>query len=167
VRANRAFRRAHDDAVSPVISVILLVAITAVLSTSVYVWASGFNDRGAKNSGTLSLTSNGNVDVPTGHNPQKDFVIVTQSPGLAWNQITWRIGDGGGTYLDTILTGATADDASYCILDDSGMCYATPTDAGTVDAGDRIIFEDTALSGAKIVAVSAEANSVMMQLTVT
>ncbi|HWG91209.1 MAG TPA: archaellin/type IV pilin N-terminal domain-containing protein, partial [Candidatus Thermoplasmatota archaeon] len=33
----------RDDAVSPVIAVILMVAITVVLAATVYVWVSGFS----------------------------------------------------------------------------------------------------------------------------
>ena len=42
MKANQKFLRDDDDAVSPVIAVILMVAITVVLAATVYVWVSGF-----------------------------------------------------------------------------------------------------------------------------
>ncbi|MHB8604919.1 MAG: archaellin/type IV pilin N-terminal domain-containing protein [Thermoplasmatota archaeon] len=54
MKANQKFIQS-DDAVSPVIAVILMVAITVVLAATVYVWVSGFGSQG-KQSQTLSLS---------------------------------------------------------------------------------------------------------------
>src|SRR5688572_14162378 len=47
MKANRFLNEADDEAVSPVIAVILMVAITVVLAATVYVWVSGFGTSGS------------------------------------------------------------------------------------------------------------------------
>ncbi|HLE96247.1 MAG TPA: type IV pilin N-terminal domain-containing protein [Candidatus Thermoplasmatota archaeon] len=47
MKANQFLFGKDDDAVSPVIAVILMVAITVVLAATVYVWVSGFGTSGS------------------------------------------------------------------------------------------------------------------------
>ncbi|HVL86955.1 MAG TPA: type IV pilin N-terminal domain-containing protein [Candidatus Thermoplasmatota archaeon] len=43
MKANRRFSHENDEAVSPVIAVILMVAITVVLAATVYIWVTSFS----------------------------------------------------------------------------------------------------------------------------
>jgi flagellin-like protein len=72
MKANRRFVN-NDDAVSPVIAVILMVAITVVLAATVYLWVSGFGS----NQQQLVQASFGAkaVDVPNGDSDSSDDVI--------------------------------------------------------------------------------------------
>jgi archaeal type IV pilus assembly protein PilA len=47
MKANASAVSMNEDAVSPVIAVILMVAITVVLAATVYIWVSGFGTSGA------------------------------------------------------------------------------------------------------------------------
>lgn len=49
-------RTRNDNAVSPVIAVILMVAITVVMAAAVYVWVTGFTGDNNTPAGTLALT---------------------------------------------------------------------------------------------------------------
>ncbi|MDD5502069.1 MAG: type IV pilin [Candidatus Thermoplasmatota archaeon] len=65
------------EAVSPVIAVILMVAITVVLAATVYVWVSGFSGQGKQaanmSCSRISSTAGGN------------FTVVSADSGLNWN----------------------------------------------------------------------------------
>ena len=86
MKANQKFLNHDDDAVSPVIAVILMVAITVVLAATVYVWVSGFGQSGsqAKN---LSLSqvscTNGSDTVGSGTQTVVKFTVVSVSSNFA------------------------------------------------------------------------------------
>ena len=81
--------RRRDHAVSPVIAVILMVAITVVLAATVYVWVSGFGQSGAQaKSASFSATSSGSAT---------SFTLVSASTGLRWNDVKITV-DGATTY---------------------------------------------------------------------
>ena len=56
MKANQKFL-SRDQAVSPVIAVILMVAITVVLAATVYVWVSGFGAQSSTPAKSMALTS--------------------------------------------------------------------------------------------------------------
>jgi flagellin-like protein len=97
MKANRSVRGA-DEAVSPVIAVILMVAITVVLAATVYLWVSGFsgNQQGlidasysAKAVDMPSLGGLGNVTGDTDTSP--DAMQISYSSGqsnFTWSDIT-------------------------------------------------------------------------------
>ena len=57
MKANRKFLNNDDEAVSPVIAVILMVAITVVLAATVYVWVSGFGANSSQPARSVALSS--------------------------------------------------------------------------------------------------------------
>ncbi|HWG92388.1 MAG TPA: type IV pilin [Candidatus Thermoplasmatota archaeon] len=68
MKANSAILRRlmnRDEAVSPVIATILMVAITVVLSATVYVWVSGFSGRNDEPMNNLQITAVGGEDIIT------------------------------------------------------------------------------------------------------
>jgi flagellin-like protein len=130
MKANRRFVNG-DDAVSPVIAVILMVAITVVLAATVYMWVSGFSTNqanivqasfGAKAvdlpwSGTDSDTADdaiqityvsGSEDLPAG-----DITISIDGSLLTWDSATRHFTDGAFAAGDFCTTspGGDADDA--------------------------------------------------------
>jgi flagellin-like protein len=67
----------YKTGVSPVIAVILMVAITVVLAATVYVWVSGFGSGGGKTPNLSCSVDNAN-----------DKLIVTSAdPALKWGDI--------------------------------------------------------------------------------
>src|SRR5438309_3953213 len=80
---------------SPVIAVILMVAITVVLAATVYVWVSGFGSNSSSPAKTIALTSNGATadcnGATAGTAECKDFVVASASPGLRWQDLTFTL----------------------------------------------------------------------------
>ena len=75
----------EDRAVSPVIAVILMVAITVVLAAVVYTWVSGFG-QGNVAPRSMGLMSNGaTVD------GNASFTVTSASPGLLWNELQFLV----------------------------------------------------------------------------
>jgi flagellin-like protein len=87
---NVSERLRSDEGVSPVIAVILMVAITVVLAATVYVWVSGFasDDTGPEQAAAtakgVDLDDDGDVEwirvtLTSGENAPYDFEDVTNS----------------------------------------------------------------------------------------
>lgn len=152
MKANRKFLTGDEEAVSPVIAVILMVAITVVLAATVYVWVSGFSG-GQGNSKTLSLTSNGAITSGS----LKAYTVASATSGMKWQDLDFTL-DGASLTLD----GADCSPASGFYTVCAG---GTPeADDRTVDAGDQIKFYVT--SGQTLRVIDATANSVILTLTV-
>ncbi len=132
----KAIIRKDEDAVSPVIATILMVAITVVLAAVLYVMVSGLiTTPTAPSSGwginlgkstdgsnwTLSMTT-----VPSGATPSSVFITITTGSGAA-------IGSATQVSFATVATGGQTlgSQAGY------GMFY-TPLKSGTVSAGDVV-----------------------------
>src|SRR5437773_12441924 len=96
MKANQKFLRDDDDAVSPVIAVILMVAITVVLAATVYVWVSGFGSNSSSPAKTIALTSNGAIadcdgSATVATEECKDYVIASASPGARRQDLTFTL----------------------------------------------------------------------------
>lgn len=96
----------EEEAVSPVIGVILMVAITVVLAAVLYVWASSFVGAGTKVTPKCELTVT---------NIENNYQCRVQgiSEKKAVQDITWEITDAAG---QTVATGGLEE--IYGILDD-------------------------------------------------
>ena len=77
MKANRKFVQA-DEAVSPVIAVILMVAITVVLAATVFVLVSDIGSQTGKSAPTLSIRTDESLD---------RLVIDSAASGADWNRI--------------------------------------------------------------------------------
>lgn len=162
MKANRSFMFRRDDAVSPVIAVILMVAITVVLAATVYVWASSFGAKSTSMAETVALLSEGRLD-----NTHKNFTIASASPGMRWSDLTFTI---DGTALNQ--TFAATDGATACPSGPEAntrwlACAGASTEAAsaTVSAGDTLKFRGFS-SGQTLRILDANANSVILTLTV-
>jgi flagellin-like protein len=120
-----------DDAVSPVIAVILMVAITVVLAATVYLWVSGFGS----NQNNLVQASFGAkaVDFPTmGDTDSSDDAIqLTYVSGPEDLQATDISISVDGVLLSVLGTATTAEFFPGGTYDDT-WCTSNP--GGTADA---------------------------------
>ncbi|HUS99929.1 MAG TPA: type IV pilin N-terminal domain-containing protein [Candidatus Thermoplasmatota archaeon] len=147
MKANRKFIEADDRAVSAVIGVILMVAITVAIAATVYVYVSGMIG-GTKNQTpnvacTTDSTSN-KITVATADADIKwDDIIVTINPSASG----WHIWSGGG------------------IFDEGNHTY--PIDATvTVTAGDYIYLPGTSLGNVQVTLRYEPTNSLLGTWTV-
>lgn len=141
----RKLRRSNDSAVSPVIAVILMVAITVVLAATVYVWVSGFSGGGSA-AKTISLSSNGPEDSTTF---ERAYTVASATSGMKWQDLTFTV---DGTAL-TFVTAAPADGEIQ-----AGGEAAT----AVVNAGDQITIDLAASgSGSTLRVLDTQANSVI------
>ena len=162
MKANRKFLNG-DDAVSPVIAVILMVAITVVLAATVYVWVSGFGAQSGNPQKSISLTSSGALD---NTNNNKTYTVASGTSGMKWSDVSFTL-NGAPLSHANLTTAAGAAAAGYCVWDPvHGTCYATQP-AGVISAGDLVYIHDTgAMSGKTLRIVDAQANAVMLTLTI-
>ena len=142
MKANRKFLNNDDEAVSPVIAVILRVAITVVLAATVYVWVSGFGSNSSQPAKSLAITSAGALkndcdgDATTG-DYCKQYTVASGSPGLRYTDLSLTLNGAAVTCPTTEADGATADE--YSVSKDGGSTWADCTDSNTlVSAGDLI-----------------------------
>lgn len=119
MKANlRAIQNVRDDeGVSPVIAVILMVAITVVLAATVYVWVSGFSNQDSGPE-SASATARG-LDLD--NNGQTEWIRMTlvrgeNAPYLG-SDVTISATDQVGTVIDTatrLCETADLDGAAAC-----------------------------------------------------
>ena len=169
MKANRKFLNG-DDAVSPVIAVILMVAITVVLAATVYVWVSGFGSNSSQPAKSIAFTSDGAITALTAnHAPTKTYTVASASPGMKFGDLTLKLDGSTMTYNDASDDATTPTDSEdWCVLTSAGACIASGSYATElVDAGDRIRLEDAgSLSGSKFLVLDAGSNSIILTLTV-
>jgi flagellin-like protein len=87
MKANRKFKQADERAVSAVIGVILMVAITVAIAATVYVYVSGMVGGNAKSTPTISLipdSSDKNVTLTVGS---------VSSSGVLWADTSYTLVD--------------------------------------------------------------------------
>ena len=153
MKANRKFLNGDDEAVSPVIAVILMVAITVVLAATVYVWVSGFGSSGTTPAKTMSLTSSGGIV-----DGNKTYVIASASPGLKWTDLDFTL-DGIAMAYDG---DGSPTSGTYCVWNPSAAaCFASePT--STIGAGAQLRVYHHLLSGQTLRILDGQANSVIL-----
>ena len=153
MKANQSFRES-EDAVSPVIAVILMVAITVVLSATVYVWVSGFGGNHNQPAHAITLLS----DAPLSGGA-KNFTVTASSSDLHY-------GDLSITRNGQELTFTTA--ASDCgDLSKQVVCRGASemTTSDVVKAGDH--FRVTGASAGDVLRiVDKEANTILYTVTI-
>lgn len=150
MKANRKFLNGDDDAVSPVIAVILMVAITVVLAATVYVWVSGFGGSGQA-SKSIALSSNGPISSNI-----KTYAIASATSGMKWSDLDFTL-DGTALTLDADCTPDADNEYSAC------AATTLEADSATVDAGDFFkLYHSGGLSGKTLRVLDANANSVLV-----
>lgn len=150
-----------DGAVSPVIAVILMVAITVVLAAVVYVWVSGFSASGGTPSASLSLAQSGQMVTNDTQAAAEcgaaaatwcaSWTITSSTTGLKLGRVSVRDHDTATGTVVCAIGGDVSDDAVF----NAGQTLACYSTTGTDPvSGDKFSFTDT------------EANSVMLSLSV-
>lgn len=142
MRANEVRKIRHireEDAVSPVIATILMVAITVVLAGTLYVWAANLAE---SNTGdTLELYSFSSRDSAGSPSLATDdnLAIVTMSQGdpIGWASLTIRVSVDGGASFNCALPGQSTGD---CIV-----LEAETTDGGLWSVGEDITIKENGL----------------------
>jgi flagellin-like protein len=150
MKANQKFR-GSDEAVSPVIAVILMVAITVVLSATVYVWVSGFGGNNSSPARAITLSSDGPIAGGV-----KTYSVSAASPSLRYNDVTFTLN--GVTLALDVDCAATGTDVAAC----RGVTVLTGT--SLIVAGDSLSF--VAAAGDTLRIVDAQANSVLATITI-
>lgn len=151
MKANRKFRN-EDDAVSPVIAVILMVAITVVLAATVYVWVSGFGSQSSQPASALALTKthSGNVLI---------YTVSSASSGLRWNDLTFTVAGLSSAYQIVTSDGDVSARSATATL--------TPSATSVVSAGDAIYIVNgvaSAQSSTTLTVLDTQANSVVVTI---
>ena len=111
MKANRKFIEADERAVSAVIGVILMVAITVAIAATVYVYVSGMIGGGSKRTPNISCVPN---------NTDNLLQITAADPDVSWSDINVTIvatGSQAGTYYwsgaNTVTAGDTISVDAY------------------------------------------------------
>ena len=113
MKANRKFVE-DGEAVSAVIGVILMVAITVAIAATVYVYVSGMLGTGSTSTPTLSCTSEASTD---------KIIITSADSAISWSDIT----------LTNDTTGAL-----HAVYTSGGTVNSSSSPTGDVTAGDYI-----------------------------
>lgn len=173
MKANRKFLRGDDEGVSPVIAVILMVAITVVLAATVYVWVSGFGSStngspahtlSLSSGGAVTFTENGTTDYTT-----KRYTVASADPSLTYGDLKMVI---GGTEYNADATDAFCSAQTDLGDNEYVACAGGVAQASTdgVSAGDLIVIKcegaTDCLSDEDLLILDVEANSVMVTLKV-
>ena len=108
----------EDNAVSPVIATILMVAITVVLAGTLYVWAAGLAE--SNTDGTLSLYTFDAKEAPSVPTEATDdnLAIITMSQGqdTTWAVLTVKLSINGAASTTCAVPGQTG---GSCVIVDS------------------------------------------------
>jgi len=80
MKANRKFKEADERAVSAVIGVILMVAITVAIAATVYVYVSGMIGGGADKAPDMAFNKQ--------TTPDTKVLLVSADPGMQWDDFT-------------------------------------------------------------------------------
>lgn len=187
MKANRKFLNDRDDAVSPVIAVILMVAITVVLAATVYVWVSGFGAQSSAPAKAVAMTSAGAIsqedlwDTTAGPPAapgtdgtddyyQKSYTVSSASPGMKYSDMSFSIAGTPMTFESTNCAPTAEDPADANAVRSKWSACSAAARASTdlVSAGDTIILQHhESLSGKTLRIIDPNSNSVMLTLTVS
>jgi archaeal type IV pilus assembly protein PilA len=138
MKANQKFLKGDDEAVSPVIAVILMVAITVVLAATVYVWVSGFSGGQGSAAKSMALSSGGAIA-----SNLKTYTVSSATQGMKWSDLKFTLDGTDLTYDGTDPANANFE---FYVKDGAATVAGTSIPSTTVDAGDSIVIYHSALS---------------------
>jgi len=191
MKANQ-FLRSNDDAVSPVIAVILMVAITVVLAATVYVWVSGFgSNTNTSPAHTMSMTSAGPIATANGDAVASDaneiyskrYTISSADPTLMYGDVKLVVAGAEYTFDSTCnvapalatpvrwgaCAGTTPRSATSSVLAGDTItiaCWGAVADDPATAAIDESAAATDCLSDKDLLFLDIEANSVMITLKI-
>jgi len=138
--------------VSPIIAIILMVAITVVLAATIYVWVSGMGKTGTSTPNLSAIVDNANDKV----------VITSAETGLDWSDIKIVWSADSGVTVDSV-TVKTATGTSIGTPSNGG---AVTTSATAVNAGDYIEISATGSGDVEITLIYTPTNTQLGSWTV-
>jgi len=145
--------------VSPIIAVILMVAITVVLAATIYVWVSGFGGSGGT-SAAISMRQTNFVEGTSENNVT--YQVLNAKGGLGWEDI--KITVGGTEVWDGSDT--TPDKSSGGVTISSGG--ETDAEEGKIAAGDTItIYDDAVTHGATVTIIDISSDTPIWSAAIT
>lgn len=104
MKANRKFKKEEDEAVSAVIGVILMVAITVAIAATVYVYVTQMMPDSGSSSPQITLSQNEPV-ASTGGN-YVNFSVSSASASAKWTDMQVKIGDVTLSFESSVDAGA-------------------------------------------------------------
>jgi flagellin-like protein len=117
-----------EQAVSPVIAVILMVAITVVLAAVLYVWAMSFPE------GTTKYAPIGSMIVSEDGAGVWTVIIVKISPQPSINSVHWYLLDVQG---NTAVDGVVSDIYGFKTGEGKGVIFVDNDFSGELSPGDK------------------------------
>jgi len=130
--------------VSPIIAIILMVAITVVLAATIYVWVSGMGGGGGSKI-ALNLRQ---INFDGDHNVTYRVDAVSGGPG--WQDVKIKVGS------DVVWDGSTRN-ADYAITVDG-----TNITSGEITAGQILVIGDDAVSvGATVSIIDLDSGTII------
>ncbi len=117
-----------EQAVSPVIAVILMVAITVVLAAVLYVWASSFLGGTTKNAptgSTMATKTSGDVWI---------VELIKINPQVSVNSVHWYLLDIQG---NTVSDGLVSEVYGYYAGEGKGVIFVDNDFDGKLSPGDK------------------------------
>jgi flagellin-like protein len=145
MKANRKFKEADERAVSAVIGVILMVAITVAIAATVYVYVSGMIGGTSKTTPTISFTvdsgTNKLVIASADASTKWSDLNITLSPKATGATSGYLIGYGGGATESTVYNAT------------SGVAAGNVPAGTTLVAGDYVLLKSGTVNQAISVTV--------------
>ena len=110
----------NEEAVSPVIATILMVAITVVLAGVLYVWASQLAEGNTDGDFSMYGFTVTDASGTPSADASQDLVYVSMDNGddLSWSTVIVQISADDGSYTECTTPGQTA--GAGCVVSDSG-----------------------------------------------
>lgn len=144
-------RKKNEEAVSPVIAVILMVAITVVLAGVLYVWVTSLADTSSTTQGTFGVSATDAAAVASGgaFNPGEQMIRIDHISGDAINWSTGQMTKLTATIYgtDTALNLFVYSVKGVRYTNSTTNCLSTVGDvvilslaSGTVPAGSSVII---------------------------
>ena len=162
MKANRKFVNG-EEAVSAVIGVILMVAITVAIAATVYVWVTGFGGGGTP-APSISISQQSAVD----DNHNVTFSVISASSDARWTDLKIQVVN----YTTSAVTTFTIGSTDGKIKNSSSGRVGQITNAGSdtfsssIGAGDTFWINDTAIhAGATLKLVHTPSNSIILTKT--
>ncbi|MCD6237622.1 MAG: type IV pilin [Thermoplasmata archaeon] len=158
MKANRKFVNG-EEAVSAVIGVILMVAITVAIAATVYVWVTGFGGGGTP-APSMSISQQSAVD-----SNNVSFSVVSASSDARWTDLKVQVvSTSGSVYTFTINNTGAIKNGSTKV----GQINSATSDSFTssISAGDTFWIDDNSVdAGATLKLVHTPSNSVILTKT--
>ena len=119
MKANRKFKE-EEEAVSAVIGVILMVAITVAIAATVYVYVSGMMGGASEKAPTITFTKD---------ESDNTLIVVQADSGISWGDINMTVSNDNAT-------------KEWWYVDAAAASWTAIGIGATVTAGDTIDFEN-------------------------